>query len=155
MSAGMPICAEAWAIAAVAWLRDALGARLKEMVVATNVPWWLTTSGVVPGACPAKEASGTIASTAVLSAEPVETLPRPVLARAFVAWLMAVLVASAAAVLVAAVAVEVTVPATALVDSVPPTVPPAVLIHRLLRVSGLCQYSGATSITTWYWLSGL
>src|SRR5580692_4092118 len=82
MSEGMPICAEACAIASVAWLREALGARLKEMVVATNVPWWLTASGVVPGPCPAIEASGTMASTAVLSAEPVETLPRPVLASA-------------------------------------------------------------------------
>ena len=101
------------------------------------------------------EASGTIDSTAVLSAEPVETLPRLVLASAFVAWLIAVLVASEAAVVLVAVCLEVTVPATALVDCVPPTVPPAVLIQRLFRVSGLCHYWGATSITTWYWFKGL
>ena len=56
--------------------------------------------------------------------------------------------AIAAAVLLAAVSPEVTVPATALVAWVPLTVPPAVLTQRLWSASGLCQYSGATSITT-------
>ena len=41
-----------------------------------------------------------------------------------------------------------TVPATALVAWVPPTVPPAVLTKMSLRVSGFCQYCGATSMTT-------
>jgi len=69
--------------------------------------------------------------------------------------LMAVSASSAAAVLLLAVLAEVTVRATALVACVPLTVPPAVLIHRLFKVSGLCQYCGATYITTWYWFSGL
>jgi hypothetical protein len=31
----------------------------------------------------------------------------------------------------------------------------AVLVTYTLRsVSGLCQYSGAASMTTWYWFSG-
>ena len=68
---------------------------------------------------------------------------------------MAVSVASAAAVLVLAVCVEVTVPATAFVDWLPLTVPPAVLIHTSFSVSGLCQNRGATSITTWYWFNAL
>jgi len=42
----------------------------------------------------------------------------------------------------------VTVPARALVDWVPPTGPPAVLMKIWFSVSGLCQYCGATSITT-------
>src|ERR1700733_1086749 len=125
------------------------------MVVATKVPWWLTASGVLPGVYWLNEASGTICSTAVLSAEPVEAAPRPVLARLLVARLRAVSAAIAAAVLLAAVCVELTVPATALVDCVPLTVPPAVLTQRFLSVSGLCQKRGSTSITTWYWLRGL
>ena len=92
----------------------------------------------------------------MLSAEPVETAPRPEFAVVLLmAALRAVSVAMVAAVLVVLVWAEATVPATALVDCVPPTVPPEVLIQRLFRVSGLCQYSGATSMTTWYWLSGL
>ena len=41
-----------------------------------------------------------------------------------------------------------TVPDGALVVAVPEGVPPAVLIQIWLRMSGFCQYSGATSITT-------
>ena len=84
----------------------------------------------------------------MLSAAPVDTPPRPVLASALVAWLLAVLAASAAAVLLLAVLAELTVRATAFVAWVPLTVPPAVLIQRLFSVSGLCQYCGATSMTT-------
>ena len=87
-------------------------------------------------------------SAAVLTAAPVDTAPRPELASALVAWLRAVSVASSAAVPLAAVLVETTVPATALLDWLPLTVPPAVLTQRFFSVSGLCQYCGATSITT-------
>jgi len=44
--------------------------------------------------------------------------------------------------------IPLTVPATALVDCVPPTAPPEVLTQISLSVSGFCQNSGATSITT-------
>src|ERR1700758_2577450 len=94
-----------------------------------------------------------VGSAAMVTAEPVETAPRPVLARLLVARLRAVSEAMLAAVWLAEVFVEVTVPATALVDWLPFTVPPAVLIQRSLSVSGLCQYLGSTSMTTWYWLS--
>ena len=47
-----------------------------------------------------------------------------------------------------------TVPGSALVAWVPLTVPPAVLIKMRSSVSGFCQNSGATSMTTWYWLRG-
>src|SRR5215472_13655313 len=146
--AGMPISATARAIAAWALLSERLGARLKEIVVATKGPWWLTASGVLPGAYWLKAASGTTASAAVLTAAPVETTPWPVLARLLVAWLRAVSAAMAAAVLLAAVSRDTTVPATALVAWVPLTVPPAALTQRFLSVSGLCQYSGATSMIT-------
>ncbi len=49
----------------------------------------------------------------------------------------------------------VTVPDGALVVAVPVGVPPAVLIQIWFRISGFCQYRGATSITTWYWFSAL
>jgi len=52
----------------------------------------------------------------MLTADPVDTAPRPELASAFVAWLRAVSAAIAAAVLLDAVCAETTVPATALVD---------------------------------------
>jgi hypothetical protein len=103
---------------------------------------------VLPGAWWLNAASGTTASADVLTAAPVETVPCPVLARLLVARLRAVSDAIAAAVRLAAVCAEVTVPATALVAWVPLTVPPAVLTHRFCRVSGLCQYSGATSMIT-------
>src|SRR5579863_10488806 len=155
MVAGMPISFTARLIAADAALREAFGARLNEIVVATKVPWWLTASGVVPEPYFAMTASGIIGSAATVTAEPVDAAPRPVLARLLVARLRAVSAAIAAAVLLDAVCLETTVPATALVDCVPLTVPPAVLIQRLFSVSGLCQYFGSTSITTWYWFSAL
>src|SRR5689334_10627521 len=94
-------------------------------------------------------------SAAVVTAEPVEAAPRPVLARLLVARLRAVSAAMLAAVWLPAVAGETTVPATALVDWLPLTLAPAVLIQRSFSVSGLCQYFGSTSMTTWYWLSAL
>ncbi len=48
-----------------------------------------------------------------------------------------------------------TVPALALVVWVPLAEPPEVLIKTRFRTSAFCQYGGAASITTWYWLSGL
>ena len=92
-------------------------------------------------------------SLAVLTAAPVEVALRPVLASAFVAWLRAVSAAICAAVVDALAApvvavFAVTVPASALVAWVPLTGPPALLMKIWSSVSGLCQYCGATSITT-------
>jgi len=53
---------------------------LKEMVLAAKCPWWLTAKGVVPGPKCAMAESGTMVSAAVLTAAPVEALPRPLLA---------------------------------------------------------------------------
>src|ERR1700761_3070314 len=97
--------------------------------------------------------SGTRVSALVLSAEPVEAAPRPELARALLAWLRAVSVETDSAEAPEAFPPAVTVPATALVDCVPLTVPPAVLTQMFFNVSGLCQNCGATSITTWYWFN--
>ena len=91
----------------------------------------------------------------MLTAAPVDTAAAAGVGEALVAWLRAVSAASAAAVVLLAVCAEVTVPATACEDWVPFTVPPAVLTQMFFRVSGLCQNCGATSMTTWYWFSGL
>jgi hypothetical protein len=48
-----------------------------------------------------------------------------------------------------------TVPTGALVVCVPLADPPDVLTNMELRMSAFCQYCGAASMTTWYWLSGL
>ena len=47
--AGMPMRSSAASIAARASPSATPGARLNEIVVATNGPWWLTASGVLPG----------------------------------------------------------------------------------------------------------
>ena len=70
MVAGMPIAACAWAIAAVASLRDLPGARLKERVVAGWLSWWLTAVGVAWSAQDANADRGMIRSAAVLTATP-------------------------------------------------------------------------------------
>ena len=71
-------------ISVAASLSDAPGARLYEIVLATNRPWWLTAKGVWPGSKWLKAASGTMVSRAVLTAEPAEVPPLPVLAKALV-----------------------------------------------------------------------
>jgi len=76
--------------------------------------------------------SGTMVSLEVLTGAPVEVALRPVLARVLLARLRAVslaiwAVAVAAEALLAAGTFATTVPASALVDFVPPTVPPLVL----------------------------
>src|SRR5258708_23153881 len=101
----------------------------------------------------------------VLTATPLETPLRVVLAIRLVAWLRAASLAIAAALLAAfgagvarlparAAGLAAVVPATALVDWVPLTAPP-VLTKISSRISGLCQYFGASSMTTWDWLSGV
>ena len=94
-------------------------------------------------------------SLATLTAEPVEVFPRPALASELDARLRArsdaTAVALAAVVDFAAaffVALTEVVPATACVSWVPLAAPPDVLTYSDFRVSGFCQYSGATSITT-------
>ena len=69
-------------IAASASLSDLPGGRLNEIVVATYWLWWLTASGVEPGANRATADSGTMVSEAVATAAPVEALPWPVVAMA-------------------------------------------------------------------------
>src|SRR4051812_31303148 len=96
-------------------------------------------------------------SRVVLTAAPVEVALRPVLAIELVAWLRTASLAIRTAVLAAVPAgagrdSDVTVLAGALVDWVPLTGPPAVLMYSWFSVSGLSQYCGATSMTTWYWL---
>ena len=79
--AGTPICCMVVAGSPLtASLSDLPGGRLNEMVVATNGPWWLTASGVVPGPKWLNADSGTMVSAAVLTAAPVEALPWPALA---------------------------------------------------------------------------
>src|ERR1700732_4430593 len=126
----MPIRRIASSTAAVASLSDLPGARLNEIVVATNEPWWLTANGVLPGPYVVKEASGTIVSLLVLTAAPDEAEPLPVLANALVDALRAELPAMLAAVVALLVApasfaaAAATVPTTAFVVSVPLAFPP-------------------------------
>ncbi len=90
--------------------------------------------------------SGTMVSALVLTAAPVEVDPRPEFAIELFARLRAVSVAIDA--VVGFFLALTTVPATALVACVPPTDPPDVLIIKSRSVSGFCQNSGATSMTT-------
>src|ERR1700722_4156151 len=88
---GMPIEADARAMAAVASLSDWPSARLNEMVVAGWVSWWLTEVGVELSAHWAKAESGTSDSVVLETATPVEAAcaggaPGPVTATADVAW---------------------------------------------------------------------
>jgi hypothetical protein len=100
------------------------------------------------------------------TAAPDEALDLPLAAIELIAWLRAEsaamlaalvavvpaappVVALAVAVAVVAVAAfDVTVPAGALVVCAPLALPPDVLMKSCLSISGLCQYCGATSITT-------
>ena len=81
----------------------------------------------MPGPNLEKAASGTIVSPVVLTAAPVEALPRPVLARLLLAWLRASSVERLAALFEFGLVAATTVPATALEDAVPLTEPPEVL----------------------------
>ena len=119
------------------------------MDVDTDVPVWFTDTGVVPVVKWLNAENGTTVSCATLTAEPVEVLPRPAFAREFSERLRAM--SSATEVCDVAVLLWITVvPATACVNCVPETAPPAVLTYNSLRISGFCQYCGATSMTTWY-----
>src|SRR5580692_432327 len=127
MVAGTPIRFIVASIRATAVLSDTFGGRLKEMVLATSSPWWLTARGVAPWAKWATAESGIIVSALVLTAEPVETVPFPVapielVARFRAAWALAELAAADC------VPFATIVPATAFVACEPPTEPPDVLI---------------------------
>src|SRR5580692_4645062 len=138
-------------IASSAVFNDSPSGRLNAMPVETEVPVWLTLTGVVPVAKWLNAENGTTVSCEVLTADPVEVLPRPAFASELAAKLRATSAAMAAAVgLDAAADCSTVVPATACVDWVPLTAPPEVLTYRSLSVSGFCQNSGATSMTTWY-----
>src|ERR1700746_2213738 len=137
---------------------DLPGGRLNEIVDATNWLWWFTASGVLPGPKLAIAESGIIVSFDVDTAAPVDALDLPLAAIELFARLRAASPATAAALddVVPPVppgealdlALDVTVPAVALVDCEPLALPPDVLTHTCLSISGLCQYFGATSITT-------
>src|SRR4051812_311360 len=92
---------------------------------------------------------GTMVSAFVLTAEPVEAVPLPVLPMEFSARLRAASPATVATVeVLGALVGPETVPATALVAWVPPTEPPDLLTKTFLSVSELSQYFGATSMIT-------
>src|SRR3984893_2034741 len=138
-------------IAASATFSDSPSGKLNEIPVDTEVPVWFTLTGVVPVAKWLNAENGTTVSWAVLTAVPVDVLPRPAFAREFAARLRAASAAIAAFDDVADLAVLSTVvPATACVAWVPVTAPPEVLTYNSFKTSGLCQNSGATSMTTWY-----
>src|ERR1700722_5518259 len=96
------------------------------MDVETDVPVWLTDTGVVPVLKWLNAENGTMVSCATLTADPVEVLPRPELAREFAARFRAT--SSATETLEEAVAgLRMVVPATGWEDCVPLTAPPEVL----------------------------
>jgi hypothetical protein len=75
MDGGTPSRAITSLTAWTASLSAAPGARLKEIVVATVSPWWLTASGILPAPMWVTALSGIIVSAVVLTAEPVEAVP--------------------------------------------------------------------------------
>jgi hypothetical protein len=97
MDGGTPSRAIAALTAWTASLSAAPGARLKEIVVATVNPWWLTASGTLPAPMWVTALSGIIVSVLVLTAEPVEAVPWPVLPIELSAWLRTASAATAAA----------------------------------------------------------
>src|SRR5690349_4704852 len=119
MSVGIPIRPTARLIAATPSLSERPGAKLKEMVFAGKRPWWLTASDVRPGSKRARAASGTIVSTRVEIAEPVEIDPRPLEAIALVARFRAESPATIAAFKLLVLAALSVVPATAFVAWTP------------------------------------
>src|ERR1700754_5292081 len=119
IDAGMPIVRIVQSTAVSASLRDAPGARLNEIVVATKGPWWFTANGVLSRPNEAMAERGTIVSSAVLTGAPDDALPLPVLARELLAALRAELRAMVAAKSALFDAELMTVPTTAFVVSVP------------------------------------
>src|SRR6476661_6548407 len=132
---------------------DLPGGRLNEIVDATNWLWWFTASGVLPGPKLAIAESGIIVSFDVDTAAPVDALDLPLAAIELFARLRAASPATAAALAdvvppvppvppdeALEVALDVTGPAVALVDCEPLALPPDVLTHTCLSMSGLCQY---------------
>ncbi len=104
------------------------GARLNEIVVATNRPWWLTCTGALPGSIRAKAESGTIVSLAAETGaldEAPPLLAAMALAEALRAEsdAMAAAFEAVSAVLAAAAAVAATAPA-------PPEVLPTAPVPR-------------------------
>ena len=122
-------------------------ALLLAAAVLTAGPALASPAGVVPVEKWLNAEKGTTVSLAMLTAEPVEVLPRPEFANEFDARLRATSVATLLAV-AAEAAFKTVVPATACVSCVPLAEPPEVLTYKDFKVSGNCQNSGATSITT-------
>ena len=128
MEAGTPIRFITPLISRIASLSATPGGRLKEMVEATNRPWWLTASGMLPAVKWVTALSGTMVSALVLTAAPVDAVPFPVLPIELSARLRAASAATDAAVEADALELlPLTVPATAWVACTPPTEPPEVL----------------------------
>src|ERR1700731_1565473 len=157
MEAGRPSSCDARLISAVALLNEPPEGRLNEMVAATRPPWWLTWVAVWLVMEEANAGNGTRVSAAVLSALPLE-LPPLELAMALVSTLASALALSALVpdAGVCAAAAEVWTGVTVLpgiwVCWVPLALPAAVLKRMRSIICGYCQYLGATSITTKYWL---
>src|SRR5579871_1709012 len=78
MLAGTPIRFMAVSIEVTADESEAPGGKLKEIVLATNRPWWFTASGVAPCTKRATADKGIMVSAPVETAEPVEATPLPV-----------------------------------------------------------------------------
>jgi hypothetical protein len=76
-------------IAAEASASDLSGCTLKEIVIAAELPLWLTARGAAPGVKCAKAESGIMVSTEVLTAAAVEALPRARPPSWLVRWLRA------------------------------------------------------------------
>jgi hypothetical protein len=136
--------------------------RLNEIVPATSVPWWLTCVAVWRVFQSMSAMSGTMVSAAVLSALPLE-LPPLLFEIALFCWLATALALRALVLLVVVAAVVTAVkgvtPETVLcgicVCAAPLALPAAVLNQMCSNDCGNCQYCGATSITTKYWLIAL
>src|SRR5215469_14127033 len=75
--------------AASAWLSETRSGRLNEIEVEAETPVWLTLTGVEPVAKWLNAENGTIVSRAMLTADPVEVLPRPAFASEFAAAFLA------------------------------------------------------------------
>src|SRR3569833_752319 len=152
MVMGMWIRSIVFCIASSPVLSGSPSGRLNDIEVDTEVPVWLTLTGVVLVVLWLKAENGMTVSLFVITDEPVEVLKRPAFARELAAKLRATPAATEAllAATVPRLLLNDVVPATAWVACVPLTEPPEVLIYSSFRTSGFCQISGATSMTTWY-----
>src|SRR5260370_14669202 len=138
MLAGIWRSAIAWAMALCAALSAWPGARLNDIVVETNGPWWFTARGVRAVPKVAKAARGIIVSWRVDTEAPAEAEEWPVAAIELIARLRAESAAMVAALLAAGVD-AVKAPAVALVVCAAEGLAPEVETQMFLKVCGFCQ----------------